>query len=134
MYYGGGPQTQVNNQSQSLTHDFVSLTLKGRTDGFTLKGGDATAGSQQVMYNGPRPDREIAGTCGGGSGKISLETCAAGNSKQMWSFQKDGKSIASGKLCIDIGGFATNKGAQIYGWQCGSGRARKAEQVARMIA
>jgi len=39
MYYGGGERTQVNNESLSLTSDFVSLTLKGRTDGFTLKGG-----------------------------------------------------------------------------------------------
>jgi hypothetical protein len=37
MYYGGGNQTKVNNQSQPLPHDFVSLMLKGRTDGFALK-------------------------------------------------------------------------------------------------
>jgi hypothetical protein len=36
MYYGGGTKTQVNNDSQPLTSDFVSLALKGRTDGFTL--------------------------------------------------------------------------------------------------
>jgi len=29
MYYGGGNATKVNNQSMPLTHDFVSLTLKG---------------------------------------------------------------------------------------------------------
>ena len=61
MYYGGGSRTQVNEQSQPLPHDFVSLTLKGRTDGFILKGGDATTGKQQTMYDGPRPDRDIAG-------------------------------------------------------------------------
>ena len=33
MYYGGGGQTIVNNQSTALTSDFVSLHLKGRTDG-----------------------------------------------------------------------------------------------------
>jgi hypothetical protein len=33
MYYGGGAHTQKNYASQPLTHDFVSLALKGRTDG-----------------------------------------------------------------------------------------------------
>jgi hypothetical protein len=30
MYYGGGNATRTNNQSQPLTHEFVSLSLKGR--------------------------------------------------------------------------------------------------------
>ena len=64
MYYGGGEQTQVNNNSQPLTHEFVSLVLKGREDGFTIKGGDATSGTQATMYDGPRPVAKIAGTCG----------------------------------------------------------------------
>ena len=38
MYYGGGSKTKVNNQSQPLPFDFVSLVLKGWTDGFELKG------------------------------------------------------------------------------------------------
>jgi hypothetical protein len=42
----------------------VSLNLKGRSDGFTLKGGDATKGAFATMYDGPRPDSKIAGTCG----------------------------------------------------------------------
>lgn len=37
MYYGGG-LNGTNEQSKPLTHDFVSLMLKGRTDGFALKG------------------------------------------------------------------------------------------------
>merc|ERR1711924_21565 len=37
--------------------DFVSLMLKGRTDGFALKGGDATHGNFATMYDGPRPIR-----------------------------------------------------------------------------
>ena len=61
MYYGGGSKTVVNNQSQPLPFDFVSLTLKGRTDGFMLKGGDATQGKQTVMYNGSRPDKHPRG-------------------------------------------------------------------------
>merc|ERR1711920_1133253 len=63
MYYGGGNFTKVNNQSKPLTSDFVSLNLKGRTDGFTLKGGDATKGKLMTMYDGPRPDKKLAGTC-----------------------------------------------------------------------
>lgn len=45
MYYGGGAQTQVNNQSKPLPFPFVSLSVKGRADGFTIKGGDATNGT-----------------------------------------------------------------------------------------
>jgi hypothetical protein len=55
MYYGGGEQTTVNNRSQALTSPFVSLHLKGRTDGFVLKGGDASKGDFETMYDGPRP-------------------------------------------------------------------------------
>jgi len=56
MYYGGGNATKVNLANKPLTTDFVSLHLKGRTDGFALKGGDATKGSLEFMYDGPRPD------------------------------------------------------------------------------
>lgn len=63
MYYGGGNATRVNNQSKALTSEFVSLSLKGRTDGFSLKGGDATAGKLATMYDGPRPDPAIGKTC-----------------------------------------------------------------------
>eukprot|EP00658_Telonema_sp_P-2_P076682 TRINITY_DN675_c0_g1_i12.p1 TRINITY_DN675_c0_g1~~TRINITY_DN675_c0_g1_i12.p1 ORF type:complete len:309 (-),score=77.27 TRINITY_DN675_c0_g1_i12:99-1025(-) len=71
MYYGGGQVTQVNNQSMPLTSEFVSLSLKGRTDGFKLKGGDATQGILTTMYDGPRPDPKIAGTCNGGTYPVS---------------------------------------------------------------
>lgn len=60
MYYGGGEQTIYNNQSTPLTSDFVSLHLKGRVDGFALKGGDATKGTFKTMYDGPRPDPKLA--------------------------------------------------------------------------
>ena len=49
MYYGGG-SAKVNNASLPLKFPFVSLSLKGRTDGFTLKGGDATKGAYTTMY------------------------------------------------------------------------------------
>lgn len=64
MYYGGGNVTVVNHQNKPLTSDFVSLSLKGREDGFTLKGGDATKGVLTTMYDGPRPDKKLAGLCG----------------------------------------------------------------------
>ena len=64
MYYGGGEKTQVNNGSKPLPHEFVSLYLRGSTNGFTLKGGDATVGTLDTQYDGPRPDAKIAGTCG----------------------------------------------------------------------
>jgi hypothetical protein len=67
MYYGGGAVTKVNNQSKTLDHYFVSLSLKGRTDGFTLKGGDATTGALETMYDGSRPDAKLAGSCKFGS-------------------------------------------------------------------
>ena len=50
----------MNNANQPLTTDFVSLHLKGRTDGFALKGGDATQGALTTMYDGPRPDLRSA--------------------------------------------------------------------------
>jgi hypothetical protein len=59
-YYGGGEQTIKNNQSTPLTSDFVSLHLKGRTDGFALKGGDATKGELKTMYDGARPDPKLS--------------------------------------------------------------------------
>jgi|EP01047_Picozoa_sp_COSAG01_P039660 hypothetical protein len=60
MYYGGGAQTIVNNRSKPLTSDFVSLHVKGRTDGFAIKGGDATTGEMATMYDGPRPDPKLS--------------------------------------------------------------------------
>jgi hypothetical protein len=63
MYYGGGAVTKVNNASTPLSFEFVSLSLRGRTDGFVLKGGDATAGTLKTMYDGERPLCSIAGTC-----------------------------------------------------------------------
>lgn len=63
MYYGGGNQTKVNKNNTPLPYEFVSLYLRGATDGFTLKGGDATQGTLKTMYDGPRPDCAIAGTC-----------------------------------------------------------------------
>jgi non-reducing end alpha-L-arabinofuranosidase len=63
MYYGGGNQTKVNNRSQPLKHPFVSLYLRGRTEGMVLKGGDATRGQLMTMFDGARPDCAIADTC-----------------------------------------------------------------------
>ena len=51
MYYGGGELTQKNNGSKALTSDFVSLAVKGKSDGFTIKGGDATKGELETQYD-----------------------------------------------------------------------------------
>lgn len=55
--------TKNNPNSLPLPYEFVSLYLRGGTDGMVLKGGDATAGGFTTMYDGPRPDCAIAGTC-----------------------------------------------------------------------
>jgi hypothetical protein len=55
MYYGGGNATVNNTENTPLPFEFVTVSLKGRTDGFTLKGGDATNGALRTMYDGPRP-------------------------------------------------------------------------------
>lgn len=44
-----------NPQNTPLTFDFVTTYLRGGTDGFMLKGGDATTGTLTTMYDGPRP-------------------------------------------------------------------------------
>jgi hypothetical protein len=63
MYYGGGQQTKYNPNSTPLPFEFVSLYLRGGTDGMVLKGGDATSGTLKTMYDGERPLCSIAGTC-----------------------------------------------------------------------
>ena len=60
MYYGGGKYSKFNPQNKPLIQPFVSLYLRGGTDGFALKGGDATKGRLQTMYDGPRPDCKVA--------------------------------------------------------------------------
>lgn len=60
MYYGGGNATKVNPLNKPLTSDFVTLHLKGRIDGFALKGGNAAKGQLETMYDGPRPDHRSA--------------------------------------------------------------------------
>ena len=40
----------------ALRSNFVRAARKGRADGFALKGGDATRGALETMYDGPRPD------------------------------------------------------------------------------
>merc|ERR1712110_647925 len=83
---GGGAQTVVNNQSEPLTSDFVSLHLKGRTDGFAIKGGDATKGQLKTMYDGPRPDPKLV---------------CKGCDKPPWSYQPMQKQ---GAIILGTGG------------------------------
>lgn len=63
MYYGGGQQTKYSPGNKPLPYEFVSLYLRGGTDGFVLKGGDATRGALATMWDGERPLCSIAGTC-----------------------------------------------------------------------
>ena len=46
---------KYNPNNTALTSEFVTAMVKGGTDGFALKGGDATQGALKVMYDGPRP-------------------------------------------------------------------------------
>jgi hypothetical protein len=63
QYYGGGQQTKYSPGNKPLPYEFVTLYLRGGTDGFALKGGDATRGVLTTMWNGERPLCSIAGTC-----------------------------------------------------------------------
>ena len=51
----------VNKHNKPLRHNFVSLMLKGRHDGFMLKGGDASQGRLLTMYNMYNGSRPMAG-------------------------------------------------------------------------
>ena len=44
-----------NANNTPLAHEFVTAMVKGGSDGFALKGGDATHGALSVLYDGPRP-------------------------------------------------------------------------------
>ena len=90
-YYGGGAETIVNNRSTPLTSDFVSLHLKGRTDGFALKGGDATKGPLATMYDGPRPDPKL---------------CCPNCVKPPWHYQPMKKQ---GAIILGTGGDNSNR-------------------------
>ncbi len=46
---------RVTPTNLPMTYDYVMAMVKGGTNGFALKAGDATAGPLQTMYNGPRP-------------------------------------------------------------------------------
>jgi hypothetical protein len=60
MFYGGGDKTKINPENSAIPYPFVSLHLKGRIDGFAIKGGDATNGKLETKYDGPRPDHRSA--------------------------------------------------------------------------
>ena len=131
MYYGGGNVTVINNQSQPLPYDFVSLTLKGRTDGFMMKGGDATQGKQTTMFDGPRPfetagsssrsssSSSVGARSGDAGAPVSLQKCTAGNHAQTWQFENDRKSIGNNGRCLDISNYQTAKGSTIVAFPCG---------------
>ena len=82
------------------------------------KGGDATKGKLATQYDGPRPDRGIAGTCGGSN--VQLEKCVAGNAKQVWGFRKEAlvSGGPSGTDCLDIDNYLTKKGSMVWAYPC----------------
>lgn len=46
----------VNNNASTISAEFVFAMIKGRSDGFAIKGGDANVfGPITVLYDGPRP-------------------------------------------------------------------------------
>jgi hypothetical protein len=69
------PHTQVNNQNTPLAFPFVTAMVKGGTNGFALKGGDATQPTLTKMYDGPRPNgyqpMKKVGAGGGGGPLIA---------------------------------------------------------------
>lgn len=129
-YYGGGNVSVVNNGSQPLTSEFVSLGLKGRSDGFTIMGGDATAGTFATMYDGPRPFQPMPNATlnsdsvsdGANVMALQLEPCAQNAPNQMFRVfhELNSTSIAatiSGvDVCLDIQGFKKKAGSNVYGW------------------
>jgi len=46
---------RVNDENMPLNYPFVMAMVKGGSNGFALKAGDATQGKLQLMYDGPRP-------------------------------------------------------------------------------
>jgi hypothetical protein len=50
-----GSQVPVNPQNTPITSDIVFAMVNGRSDGFSLKGGDGAAGLLTTLYDGPRP-------------------------------------------------------------------------------
>lgn len=98
---GGGAKTQVNNGSKPLPFEFVSLYLRGKSDGFTLKGGDATKGTLDVQYDGPRPDPKIAGTCG----KTGTYQPMRKRGAIILATGGDNSNSAMGKFCTNSGSF-----------------------------
>jgi len=141
MYYGGGNVSVVNNGSQPLTSEFVSLGLKGRSDGFTIMGGDATAGTFATMYDGPRPFQPMPNATlnsdsvsdGANVMALQLEPCAQNAPNQMFRVfhELNSTSIAatiSGvDVCLDIEGFKKKAGSNVYGWPCGKNGVKQNE-------
>jgi len=50
-----GGNEALNPGNVPLTYPFVTAMVKGGTNGFALKAGDATQGKLQSMFDGPRP-------------------------------------------------------------------------------
>ena len=46
----------VNPNAPSITFEYVTAMVKGGSNGFAIKSGDATQGTLSKQYDGPRPN------------------------------------------------------------------------------
>jgi hypothetical protein len=56
IFAGGPGATKGVSTNTSLTSDYVTAMVVGRSGSFALKGGDAQMGTLKTMYDGPRPN------------------------------------------------------------------------------
>lgn len=50
-----GSRADVNPTNTAIHAEFVTAMLKGRAQGWALKGGDAQGGRLRTLFDGPRP-------------------------------------------------------------------------------
>lgn len=53
--WGCGTPAVHNNNNTPINSTFVTAMVKGGTNGFAIKGGDATLGGLKTLYDGSRP-------------------------------------------------------------------------------
>jgi hypothetical protein len=53
LFSGSNPKENPNDPS--ITYRFVTAVVKGKSNHWSIRGGDSTSGSLSTFYNGPRP-------------------------------------------------------------------------------
>ena len=103
--------------------DFIAT--EGREDGFTIMGGDATAGTFTTMYDGVRPFQPEPGysvAAGTGTMPLELTACNASAANQQFGVYHELNStsiatvIAGKNFCLDIQHFGKTAGSLVYAW------------------